>query len=608
MTIEKHSVNRPQASATALDIRRLSGQIAVLNGTGDFLNLAVRLINAAGGMIFRSAGEGMEVVEELLSRQALAWSDNLRQEMALGAYAALTKESIDCHRLDTAAGAWIVSCPVSGEGQGLSLSLLILVGNNPLEPFLVIAQLLASLLAAQHLGRQCITQTDPGNEEKLLTLLAGALTTDDPREALLHLNSALKGWADCLELAIGMVSPTGQVELRSLANVTTIDQRTDYARNIGTVMRECVSRERMLAWPESKGGPESSPVLAEAAASIRAGQLLALPLKMADKPVNGVLVLLWDSGKGQDRLYGRLHRTAPLLAAVLARAVQPQRLRGGTLTGASLHSPFGRRRLLFSLFGAAALILVTLVPLPFRISADCVTQPVSSRAIVSRFDGILQEVLVQPGDQLQAGAVLAHLDGRELELQFGGLTAERNKAAKLRDQYLATGETALAQIAQLDSQRFEAQLSQIREKQQHLAITSPIAGIVLSGDLKRAEGSPVNRGQILFEIAPLARMEVEISVPEREIALVTAGLPVQIRFTAYPDTSWRGSIDQIVPKSQIRGNSNVFLARMQFDNADGLLRPGMRGEGKIAAGWRPIGWQLFRKPWHTLRSLADQIF
>jgi multidrug efflux pump subunit AcrA (membrane-fusion protein) len=193
-------------------------------------------------------------------------------------------------------------------------------------------------------------------------------------------------------------------------------------------------------------------------------------------------------------------------------------------------------------------------------------------------------------------------------LQLGGLIAERDKAAKLRDQYLATGETALAQIAQLDSQRFEAQLSQIREKQQHLAITSPIAGIVLSGDLKRAEGSPVNRGQILFEIAPLARMEVEISVPEREIALVTTELPVQIRFTAYPDTSWRGSIDQIVPKSQIRGNSNVFLARLQFDNAEGLLRPGMRGEAKIAAGWRPIGWQLFRKPWHTLRGLADQIF
>lgn len=586
-------------------------RFASIQDPGEFLRFSVRLINAAGAILFRLGPEGVDLVEELLSRQALSWSDTLRQDLAISAHAAMSGDRTDCRNLESAAGVWIISCPFAAEdGRPWCLSLLILIGANPPEPFLVIAQLLASLLSPHRLslaGQHPVN----GGQGDLLDILAQALGQVGQKEALLRLNASLKRWAGCSQVAIGAIGSSGQVELRSLSNVTSIDRRTDYTRIIAKVMRECAGRRATLLWPQEKAGPASSPVLQEAVAAIKASQCLALPVGPPDSDPAGALVLLWEDRGDLNRVTSTLNRTEPLLAAVLTGLLRPHSALdafAGSLGGSRTAGPFGFRQSTLAILFGAAVILLNLMPIPFRISADCVTQPVSIRAIVSRFDGILREVAVQPGDQVHEGAVLARLDGKEAELQLASITAERDKAAKMRDQYLAAGETALAQISRLDSQRFEEQINLIREKQQHLTLTSPIAGIVLSGDLKRAEGSPVTRGQVLFEVAPLDSMDVELAVPERDIAFVQTGMAVTVRFTAYPDTGWQGVVEHIMPKSQVRGNTNVFLARLRFSNTNAQLRPGMRGESKISAGWRPIGWQLFRTPWHTLHRLADQLF
>ncbi len=43
-------------------------------------------------------------------------------------------------------------------------------------------------------------------------------------------------------------------------------------------------------------------------------------------------------------------------------------------------------------------------------------------------------------------------------------------------------------------------------------------------------------------------------------------------------------------------DQRVFYARVALPNVPGLMRPGMRGEGKISVGWRPIGFVLLRRP------------
>ncbi|MGB5987606.1 MAG: efflux RND transporter periplasmic adaptor subunit, partial [Desulfobacterales bacterium] len=272
----------------------------------------------------------------------------------------------------------------------------------------------------------------------------------------------------------------------------------------------------------------------------------------------------------------------------------------------SREKPKARR--LLALGAVGLLLVLTLIPLPFKLKADGLVVPVATRFVSVRFDGILKEVHTQPGDRVAADTVLARLDGRDLDLELARLRAERSKSLKLRDQYMAAGSTAETQIALLDAQRYAEQIKLLQEKQRNLELVSPVAGILISGDQRRREGGPVSRGEVLFEVAPVERMEVELAIGEADIGYAREDLPVEIRFSAYPDLRWRGALERITPRSQLRDNRNVFVARLSLDNGDGRLRPGMRGEARIRAGKRPLAWQLFRKPWHTLLRLSDRLF
>jgi multidrug efflux pump subunit AcrA (membrane-fusion protein) len=178
----------------------------------------------------------------------------------------------------------------------------------------------------------------------------------------------------------------------------------------------------------------------------------------------------------------------------------------------------------------------------------------------------------------------------------------------MRDHHLALGNTAGAQIARLEEQRLEEQLNLLLEQKKHLVLLSPVDGIVLSGDLKRALGSPVSKGQSLFEVSPLEEMIVELAVRENHITYLQPDMDVRVRFDAYPDGVWVGSIKKINPKSEIRENRNVFIAELEFNNPDGRLRPGMQGKAVIHTGSRPLGWIVFHKPWYTLLQLKDFLF
>ena len=53
---------------------------------------------------------------------------------------------------------------------------------------------------------------------------------------------------------------------------------------------------------------------------------------------------------------------------------------------------------------------------------------------------------------------------------------------------------------------------------------------------------------------------------------------------------------RIHPRAELRDDENVFVAEVQLANADGSLRPGMRGTARVESERRPLGWILLRRP------------
>ncbi len=53
----------------------------------------------------------------------------------------------------------------------------------------------------------------------------------------------------------------------------------------------------------------------------------------------------------------------------------------------------------------------------------------------------------------------------------------------------------------------------------------------------------------------------------------------------------------IHPQAELRNEQSVFVADMELENPQGLLRPGMNGSAKVTSGRRSLGWILFHEPW-----------
>ncbi len=568
----------------------------------DFLCHAIGLLNAAGAVVFVRQDKGLKSAATLLSRQALAWAPDMEKLLAETARSALAADQAITRSLAGRPGVHLAACPLGNRPTSTCLTLVFRTEPGGIESFLVIAQLLAAILDLQM--RMATPDTGREDDAALMELVAEALNRGG-REGILHLTAGLRDLTGCDRVALGCRTGKGRMTLVALSDISTPDRRTQQSRAMEKGLAECSGRGHPLCWPAPEEAAElDSPVLAEIGRSTGSGCVAALPLA-GDTGTDAGLLLLWQQqppAATWTAVRDRTERTGSLLAATIqALHRRPwQRQRQGPQSGPA-------RRLL-AVAAVLALLMLMLVPFPYRVPATAQVRPLTTRYVVARFDTILDKVLVDSGDRVRAGEPLARLDGREITLRLAALTAEQDKAARIRDRALAQGDTPAAQIARLDMERLDQQIKLLRTRQQHLLLVSPVDGIVLTGDLKRAQGGPVTKGQTLFEVAPLKKMDIELAIDEEDIGRIRSGMAVGIRFDAYPDHRWQGTIDRIIPKSRIRDMRNVFIAELTADNSSGRLRPGMRGEARIDCGHRSLGWILLHRPWTTLLRLSDLLF
>lgn len=252
-------------------------------------------------------------------------------------------------------------------------------------------------------------------------------------------------------------------------------------------------------------------------------------------------------------------------------------------------------------FAVLAVCLVFLWPWPHRLSSKCEIQPTHRRFVAAPYEGRLEAVLVQLGDWVEEGQVLARMDAREIRLQRASVEADLIRAVKQRDTALASGDTAAAQMTQYEMERLRLELQLLQERMDHLEIKSPTQGIVISGHCQELEGSRLSLGQALMEVGPLGKeMNLEVAIRDEDIAYVEVGQRVQFRLDSLPYIELSGAVTRIHPHAEQQHADNVFLADVQIDMNEQRLRPGMRGQAKIVAPSRSLFWLVFHRAWESV--------
>ena len=220
-------------------------------------------------------------------------------------------------------------------------------------------------------------------------------------------------------------------------------------------------------------------------------------------------------------------------------------------------------------------------------------QAFNTAPIYARTSGYVREWLVNIGDIVRRGQVLAILDAPEVEQQLAAARADLRTAEANRQLAMTSAErwtTMLAKDAvskqETDERRGElaarsAQSSAAQANVSRLValtgftrLRAPFDGVVTT---RTAEiGALVTAGtaasQPLFTVSDTRRIRAMVRVPQAYVAQVHEGMAVQLQLPEYPGRKFPASLTR--RSRAVDPASGTMLVEVQAANADGALNPG----------------------------------
>ncbi|MBS0207952.1 MAG: efflux RND transporter periplasmic adaptor subunit [Planctomycetes bacterium] len=387
------------------------------------------------------------------------------------------------------------------------------------------------------------------------------------------------------------------IEPIAISDVAEVDKNTAAVKLLGECLTESLAQPALVRWSQTgKANPLGLSHWPQLAETWQAQEMVAV--RLSDRADAVMAVCLVPSrhpidAKGEQFLRLVANLAGPLLR-VLERAAQGHRLHD--LKESWPKWLKGRRAC-----AVAALVAMPLLyPWATRTTCAVTLEPTARRLVAAPFEGVFDHSLVLPGDRVQAGQALGYMDGREVRTRLAACEAELNRAAKSRDVNLAAGKLGPAEIDRLEAERlgFERRVYQGRLKK--LEIRSPVAGVVVTGDLRQYEAATLKVGQTLYEVAPLDSLKAELAVPEAELEQVAIDADMSLWLDAVPGERWDLQIARIHPRGELRDNQQVFIAETTLQNESQKLQPGMQGTATVYGPRAPGLWLLLRKPWFLL--------
>jgi RND family efflux transporter MFP subunit len=474
-----------------------------------------------------------------------------------------------------------------------------------------------SVISSLQLAAANITLWDIANEERrartesrntaaLLELMSALDNCDDLTTSYQILVNDLQRYLGCQRVALALTR-SGNLDCRlvSVSGLPDFDHRSDFTVEIEAALDESILRDDITVVQSSdETHCQGSQAHQYLLASGRATTLISTPLRTSDNSPVGAWIIFDDRPELDVTATQDFMRTSQTVVGSrmdrLRRAQTDPMMRP---INALMHT-VKSRKFVSAVVACALVLAVMIIPVHYKIACDCQLEPVSRRFVAAPYAGTLQESLVESGQIVAQGQLLARMDARELRWEMSGLQADHASEQKNRDAAAARDEFALSQQSSLEMERLALKMKLIRHRLENLEIKSPINGIVIAGDLKKSEGAPLTIGQAMFEIGPLDQMIVEVAIPEREILYAGDQMEVEIRLDAAQHQTVTGTIARISPRSETRDNQSVYVAEVKLDNHDGTLRPGMKGSVKIISDPHPLGWNLLHRAWESFAMLV----
>jgi len=431
----------------------------------------------------------------------------------------------------------------------------------------------------------------------VLQLTATFLERPEVKEAATALVTELATQLGCDRVALGIVHGKS-LRIEAISHAVQFDRHANLLGATVAAMTEALDQGEPVVYPAERDGRLVVTFAhAELAQMTGAGGLVSLPLIINGCRI-GALTLERAAGHPFDApAIELLEGLAGLLAPVVEMQLARQRSLPAHISGSAkafwgkLVGPRHSGLKLATVLASALILFGVFATGVYRVSGNARIEGEIQHAMTAPFQGYVRESASRAGDTVKKGQVLARLDDRDLKLERVRLQAQREQYNKQFREAMAKRDRTQVRLVTSQIGQVEAQLALVEEQLSRMEIAAPFDGVIVSGDLTQAIGAPTERGQVLFEIAPLEGYRVVLQVDERSIGDVRVGQRGQLVLAAMPGESLPIVIEKITPVSAAKEGRNVFRVEASLDTDPGMrLRPGLEGVGKIDVDTRHLVW------------------
>lgn len=211
-----------------------------------------------------------------------------------------------------------------------------------------------------------------------------------------------------------------------------------------------------------------------------------------------------------------------------------------------------------------------------RITAVGSLSAVRGVDIATEIEGRVTRVAVEDGAAVEAGQVLVELDAAGLKAELRGARAEARLAElelerqrRLRQQKANSEADVDRAASQLEQAR--ARVDRVQADLEKKTMRAPFAGRI--GIVGVDVGQFLGDGVEVVTLQTLDPINVDFTVPQRELARIETGQPVVASVDAFAGESFSGEIAAISPK--VEQSTRNAAVRARLGNPGGRLRPGM---------------------------------
>lgn len=244
-----------------------------------------------------------------------------------------------------------------------------------------------------------------------------------------------------------------------------------------------------------------------------------------------------------------------------------------------------------------------------------IAAPVASRVV---------KVNVSPGQTVSTGQALAVLQNSDVgkarseaisaqaRLELANQTLERKR--RLGSERIVAQREIQEAEANVESATAELRASKATLRSlglsgtdaEHLTddpsfpLRSPVGGTVIDRDA--VQGQLAEPSKPLFRVGNLGRLWLTVHAFERDAVRVKTGTNARVAFAALPGRTFTGKVTLV--GKQVEPDSRTVPVRIEIENRDGVLRPGMS-----ATAWLTVGQQtgeIIAVPAPSLQRLQER--